>query len=132
MNLIIPRYRITNSFSAGGSFLRWHLRTMKSYLVNRIPVRNAATLAYISQLLLQSLEPLRCEAYRAQGDSGPGQIFLSARRVHAEANFQLQEQYEEFYGEQDEEEEEEEREEQTEEDTTNDDRSAEQSAEVQT
>lgn len=71
---------------------------------NRIPVRNAAALAYISQLLLQSLEPLRCEAYRAQGDEGTGQIYGSVRVVHTEANFQLRERCKEFYAEQIEEE----------------------------
>lgn len=34
---------------------------------NRIPVRNAAVLAYISQLLLQTLHPLRSEALETGG-----------------------------------------------------------------
>jgi len=87
-------------------------------------------------LLLQSLDPLRCEAYRAQGDYGPSQIYGSADRVHTEANFQLKERCKEFLAEQDEEEEEEEQEEEqeglTEGDTTNEDQPAEESAEVQT
>ena len=96
---------------------------------NRIPVRNAATLAYISQLLLQSLEPLRFESYRALGDNGPGQIYGSARRVHTEANFQLEERCEKFLGEQTEVEEEEE--EENEDASTDEQQPSEEAVEVQ-
>jgi len=108
---------------------------------NRIPVRNAATLAYISQLLLQTLDPLRYEAYRAQGDEGPGQVFRSARRIHEEVNDQVDARYEELMGEQnnedaeeeedDNEEEEKDQEDQTEEGSATEDQPAEESAEVQ-
>lgn len=58
---------------------------------NRIPVRNAATLAYISQLLLQTLDPLRIEMRRALDGEEYCQFNISVKRVQEEANGQLME-----------------------------------------
>lgn len=45
---------------------------------NRIPIRNAAVLAYIGQLLLQSTEEVGYEIYKVEGSSGKENMIRQA------------------------------------------------------